>query len=199
MNFENDNYEFNSPNLFGNHQIENASTAISTALSIKDFKVSKANINRSLLNTVWPARMQNIRGKLARLAGEKFDIWLDGGHNLDASNVINNIIDSWEEKKIVVILGMINGKDPINFLRKIIDKISLLILLPINEHQYVMPYQIKSDVLEKFKPDFNINCCISIDEAIKVTKCEIPNGKILICGSLYLAGEVLKSDGYKIK
>ena len=77
--------------------------------------------------------------------------------------------------------------------------ISLLILLPIDDHQYLMPYQIKNDVLKKFQPMFDISCCLNIDEAIKHVKQKFTHGKILICGSLYLAGEVLRADGYKIK
>ena len=61
--------------------------------------------------------MQNLDGRLSKLSGNNFDIWLDGGHNLDASNIILKTIQSWQEKKILI-MGMVFGKDPINFLKK---------------------------------------------------------------------------------
>ena len=198
MNFREKNYEFNFPSLYGDHQIENASTAISTALSIKNFNISNESINSGLLKTNWPARMQKLKGKLSKKAGRGFDIWLDGGHNLDASEMLSKIVNSWEEKKIILIIGMINGKDPINFLNKLIHNISLLIILPINDHQCLMPYEIKNLVIKKFNPDFDIECCLNIEEAIVVTEKKFSGGKILVCGSLYLSGEILRADGYKI-
>lgn len=198
MNFREKNYEFNFPSLYGDHQIENASTAISTALSIKNFNISNESINTGLLKTNWPARMQKLKGKLSKKAGKGFDIWLDGGHNLDASEMLSKIVNNWEEKKIILIIGMINGKDPINFLNKLIRNISLLIILPINDHQCVMPYEIKNLVIKKFNPDFDIECCLNIEEAIVVTEKKFSGGKILVCGSLYLSGEILRADGYKI-
>ena len=198
MNFREKDYEFNFPSLYGDHQIENASTAISTVLSITNFNVSNESINTGLLKTNWPARMQKLKGKLSKKAGRGFDIWLDGGHNLDASEMLSKIVNNWEEKKIILIIGMINGKDPINFLNKLIRNISLLIILPINDHQCVMPYEIKNLVIKKFNPDFDIECCLNIEEAIVVTEKKFSGGKILVCGSLYLSGEILRADGYKI-
>ena len=198
MNFREKDYEFNFPSLYGDHQIENASTAISTVLSITNFNISNESINTGLLKTNWPARMQKLKGKLSKKAGRGFDIWLDGGHNLDASEMLSKIVNNWEEKKIILIIGMINGKDPINFLNKLIHNISLLIILPINDHQCVMPYEIKNLVIKKFNPDFHIECCLNIEEAIVVTQKRFSGGKILVCGSLYLSGEILRADGYKI-
>ena len=198
MNFREKDYEFNFPSLYGDHQIENASTAISTVLSITNFNVSNESINTGLLKTNWPARMQKLKGKLSKKAGRGFDIWLDGGHNLDASEMLSKIVNNWEEKKIILIIGMINGKDPINFLNKLIHNISLLIILPINDHRCVMPYEIKNLVIKKFNPDFDIECCLNIEEAIVVTEKKFSGGKILVCGSLYLSGEILRADGYKI-
>ncbi len=199
MNFKEKNYEFNFPSLYGDHQIQNASTAISTVLSIKDFNIPTESINTGLLKTNWPARMQKLKGRLSKIVGKAFDIWLDGGHNLDASEMLSKIINNWEDKKVILIIGMIQGKDPINFLNKLIHNISLLIILPIHDHQCVMPYEIKNLVVEKFNPNFDIECCLNIEEAIVVTKKKFSEGKILVCGSLYLSGEILKADGYKVK
>ena len=199
MRFKEEIYEFSFPSLFGDHQIDNASTAISTILSINDFNITKESINTGLLKTNWPARMQKLNGRLSKIAGKNFEIWLDGGHNLGAAEMLSKVINSWKDKKIILIIGMINGKDPIKFLDKLINYVTLLIILPINDHQCLMPYEIKSRVLENFKPNFDIESCLNIEEAIIITKKKFSEGKILICGSLYLSGEILRADGYKIK
>ena len=199
MNFKKKNYKFSFPSLYGDHQIDNASTAISTVLSINDFDISRESINAGLLKTNWPARMQKLKGKLSKIAGKAFDIWLDGGHNKDASEMLSKVVNSWEGGKLILIIGMINGKDPIKFLNKLIHNISLLIILPINDHQCIMPYEIKNLVVDNFKPKFDIECCLNIEEAIIFTKKKFSDGKILICGSLYLSGEILRADEYKIK
>ena len=199
MNFKEKNYKFNFPSLYGDHQIENASTAVSTVLSIEDFNISNESINNGLLKTNWPARMQKLKGRLSKIVGKAFDIWLDGGHNLDASKILSQIVNGWEDKKVILIVGMIQGKDPITFLNKLIHNVSLLIILPINDHQCLMPYEIKNLVVERFNPNFDIECCLNIEEAIVITKKKFSGGKILVCGSLYLSGEVLTADNYKIK
>ena len=93
---------------------------------------------------------------------------------------------------------MTAGKDPVGFLKKIIDKFNFLVLLPIDNHQYIQPYEIKENVKKKLKKNINIECCLNINDALDIVSKSFSSGKILICGSLYLAGQVLKADGFKI-
>ena len=200
LSFQGSSYEFSFPSLNGEHQIDNASTAIATSLSLKNSHISPKVINKGLLNVEWPARMQKLSdGKLAKIVGSKFEIWLDGGHNCHASEMIKKVIQKWKSENIILILGMTVGKQPTNFLRQIIDNVSAIILLPINDHHYIQPYEIKNDILLKLKAKIDIICKLDVEEALVVTKKKFCSGKILVCGSLYLAGEVLKRDGFKIK
>ena len=98
-----------------------------------------------------------------------------------------------------MILGMIVGKDPVNFIQNFSQNISSLLVLPIHDHSYIQPYKIKQDVLKKLNKDTRIQCCLDIEEALEYIKFGYREGKVLICGSLYLVGEILKFDGYKIK
>ena len=82
--------------------------------------------------------------------------------------------------------------------KKIVNKISLLILLPIDDHQYIHPYKIKESLNKSLKGFKEIETCVNINEALRLILTKFKNGKILICGSLYLAGQVLKNDGFKI-
>jgi len=199
LNFCNNDFEFEKPSLHGNHQIDNASTALASILALKKFKLEMKNINLGIKNTEWPGRMQNLNnGKLKKIVGENFDIWLDGGHNVHASEILSTEIDNWKNSKIILILGMVSGKDPVKFLKKIVNKISLLILLPIDDHQYIHPYKIKENLNKSLKDFKEIETCVNINEALRLVLNRFKKGKILICGSLYLAGQVLKSDGFKI-
>ncbi len=199
LNFCDNNFEFEKPSLHGYHQIENVSTALAGILAIKKFKLKMKNINLGIKETVWPGRMQNLNnGKLKKIIGKSFDLWLDGGHNIHASEVLFTEIDKWKKSKIILILGMVSGKDPVKFLKKIVNKISLLILLPIDDHQYIHPYRIKESLNKSLKNFKEIETCVNINEALKLIYTRFEKGKVLICGSLYLAGQILKNDGFKI-
>jgi dihydrofolate synthase/folylpolyglutamate synthase len=200
IKFFNQTFEFPNPNLYGNHQIDNAATAIVTALTLKKFKIDEGLISKAITQVNWPGRMQKLnKGKLQEITSKNFEIWLDGGHNVHAAEIISNEIKNWSDSKIILILGMIEGKDPKKFLQKIIDKVSLLILLPIDDHQYIHPYKIMENINKNLSCNMNVETCVNILEAMKLIVKKFSSGRILICGSLYLAGQVLKDDGFKIK
>ncbi len=199
LKFKNDIHEFKNPNLHGQHQIDNAATAVSAALAIKKYKCSLDKIEKGIETTNWPGRMQKLNnGKLQKIVGKNFHIWLDGGHNAHAAEILYSEINQWNGSNVILILGMIFGKDPVNFLKKIIHKVSLLILLPIDNHQYIHPYKIKENLNFKFKNTVEILTCLDVKEALRLILRKFPNGKVLICGSLYLAGQILKEDGVEV-
>ena len=98
-----------------------------------------------------------------------------------------------------MILAMTSGKNPTTFLKKIINQFKLVILLPIENHQYIQPYEIKESIRTKFDNRIKVECRLNINEAIDLILERYSSGRILICGSLYLAGQILKEDGFKIK
>ena len=200
LKFQNNNYEFSNPNLYGDHQIENASVAIATVIAtniITDHIQMK--INKGIKSVEWPGRMQRLSGgKISKKVENKFELWIDGGHNIHASEMIAAEIENWNSSKIILVLGMVSGKDPIKFVKKIAHKISLLILLPIDDHQYIQPYEIKKKLIEKLSYNIQIETCLNIQEALDFISKKITKGKILICGSLYLVGQILEEDGVKI-
>ena len=199
MFFERTNYNFNFPKLFGEHQIDNASTAVATVLSLRRKDILNKNINEGIISAQWPARMQNLKnGNLSSYMGKNFEIWLDGGHNLEASNIIKKIIGKWKQENIFLVIGMMIGKDPNSFIKKLIKSLSAIFLLPIPDHQYIRPYEIKKIIKKEINSKISIECYLDIKEVLKIIKKSYPSGKLVICGSLYLAGEILKQDGFKI-
>ena len=89
-----------------------------TVAILKNF----SDINQGILAAQWPARMQNLKnGNLSSYMGKNFEIWLDGGHNLEASNIIKKIIEKWKKENVFLVIGMMIGKDPNSFIKKLIN------------------------------------------------------------------------------
>ena len=187
---------FLSPRLYGNHQFYNAGAAITASKTQTKFKLHPNLISMGVCKTFWPARMQKLdSGKLIKIVNKNFEIWLDGGHNEDASEMIYENLKNWKESKVFLIFGMINGKDPKTFLKKLIKKIEFLQIVPLQNFSFIPPSQIKKD-FSSFKQI--IRSSESIEESLVYIKNKFQSGKIVICGSLYLAGEVLRKDNSKV-
>lgn len=193
MKIYDENFNVPKPKLFGEHQIYNAGLAITVSKILKDFSLDNRKICEGVQDTFWPARMQKIDdGKLKEIAGNNFELWLDGGHNSQASEMLLNNLHKWKKENLFLIFGMINGKEPKEFLKKILPLIKSLQVIPIKKHQFI-----NSKELQKiFKKDSDIiRPERTIQNAITYVKNNFISGKIVICGSLYLAGDILKSNG----
>ena len=186
-------FEVPKPKLFGEHQIYNAGLAITVSKILKDFSFDNKKIYDGVHETFWPARMQQIdNGKLKEIAGKNYELWLDGGHNSHASEMLLDNLKKWEKDNLFLIFGMINGKEPKEFLTKIFPLIKSLQVIPIKKHQFIGSKEIQ----QIFKDEYGIiRPEKTIQNAIKYITNNFTSGKIIICGSLYLAGDVLKSNG----
>ena len=186
-------FEVPKPKLFGEHQIYNAGLAITVSKILKDFSFDNKKICDGVHETFWPARMQQIdNGKLKEIAGKNYELWLDGGHNSHASEMLLDNLKKWEKDNLFLIFGMINGKEPKEFLTKIFPLIKSLQVIPIKKHQFIGSKEIQ----QIFKDEYGIiRPEKTIQNAIKYITNNFTGGKIIICGSLYLAGDVLKSNG----
>ncbi len=187
-------HEFPRPILTGDHQITNASTAITAAFELKQFSISVENIKDGLLRAHWLARLQRItRGALINILPKGYELWLDGGHNESAGVVLADAIRKWgDSKKVAIVVAMLENKDLSGFLKHFIGIVDSCIGVGITgENTCYKPHQIVSKAR-----DFGIFSeeADSLDGAIRkiVSRTQMPC-RILICGSLYLAGEVLES------
>ena len=130
-------------------------------------------------------------GKLGSTIASTNELYLDGSHNEDAASNLNETINQLTNKKLCIILGMINTKDPISYLSKF-DKIDALTVITIpNEENAIDSNELYSRLSEHFK---NINTADSIQEALSAMNNKHKDARILICGSLYLAGKVLEMN-----
>ena len=181
--FQNIKRKFLKPSLEGNHQIENASTAITTAIILKknNFEIKINSLEKSIYNTEWPGRIEKIKFK------NKIVIF-DGSHNLSGAEKLNQYL---KENNIQpnVIFGMLNNKKVFEFLSIIKNNIDILypIQIPDEKNAYTQEeiYKVSKKIRLKTKiiNDFNI-----INRSL--IKCS--NKHILITGSLYLVGKIRK-------
>ncbi len=173
------------PNVKGQFQLENVSTAIATLRILKDLKIKDDHIKKGILKINCIARLQEIKsGKLKELVKDH-KLYVDGSHNPLGAKVLNEYLESLDCNKHII-LGMMANKDHNEYMSFFKD-ISTLTTIDIpNQPNSITGGELK-DKLNGFS---NINYKESIEDAIK----SIPvkeNDIILITGSLYLAGEVL--------
>ena len=173
------------PNVNGQFQIENISTAIATLRSIKKLKVKEEHIKAGIIKIQSIARLQEItKGKLKNLVKDN-RLLVDGSHNPLGAKVLNEYLESLDCNKHII-LGMMENKDHRKYVSYFKNFSSLTTIDIPNQTKSIKGYELKN----KLKNRRNIQYKKSIMEAIS----SIPikkNDLILITGSLYLAGEVL--------
>ena len=173
------------PNLPGEFQLENISTAIATARQLIDYKITNEHIKNGITKIESIARLQEIKlGKLKNLVKNN-QLFVDGSHNPLGAKVLNQHLQSINCRKHII-LGMMANKDHNKYIDYFKD-IETLTTIDIPNQ----PNAIKgSELKEKIKNFSNIKYKKSIQEAISSIKIQ-ENDIILITGSLYLAGEIL--------
>jgi dihydrofolate synthase/folylpolyglutamate synthase len=188
-----------APRLYGRHQFENAGVAIAALRAVGSLKLSPAAFEGGIAKADWPARMQRLsQGRLAALTPPGGELWLDGGHNADGGRAIANALADLEERvsrPLVLIVGMLSTKDCESFLRNFAGLAHRIVAVPI-------PHQDKSfstDTIAAVAHDVGIPAQTSNDlEAAlaAINRFDLdPAPRILITGSLYLAGAVLAANG----
>jgi len=177
-------------NQNGKFQIKNLATAIATCLQLNKVEVKDFLKNDLHQKVYFPGRFEKLENnKLNKLISDQNELYLDGGHNQDGSKNINDALKELPEKKLCLIVGMINTKDPLRYISEY-DNLELLttITIPDEENSYSAD-ELKNIFSNNIKNTKQSN---SIEEAVKSTAKAFPDARILICGSLYLAGKVLE-------
>jgi len=178
------------PNLPGPHQFMNAGAALAV-LRILGF--GEDACEAAVTKAYWPARMQRLRsGPLVDLAGEA-EIWLDGGHNPAAGAVIAQTLRRMPARPTHLICGMLRTKDPVGFLTHLRPVAESLTSIAIPGETATLPAEDTAKAGEQ--AGFAPLIAESPHEAIRAIVAGDPTARILICGSLYLAGSVLRENG----
>ena len=188
-----------APKLYGRHQFENAGLAIAALRAIKPFKISPAAYEAGMIKADWPARLQRLaQGRLVELAPAGSELWLDGGHNPDGGRAIAAALADLEERvsrPLVLIVGMLASKDCEGFLGNFTGLVRRMIAVPVPGAEKGMSAEAVADAARAIglPATSRDNLIEALDAARKLDL--DPPPRILITGSLYLAGEVLRENG----
>ncbi|KQT64394.1 MULTISPECIES: bifunctional folylpolyglutamate synthase/dihydrofolate synthase [unclassified Aureimonas] len=187
------------PRLVGRHQIHNAATAVA-ALRQAGLDPSEAAVAKGIAGAEWPGRMQRITsGPLAAAAVKGSEIWLDGGHNPGAGAVIAEALAEMEDRvqrPLFIIAGMLNTKDPVGFFEAFAGMVRHVFTVPIRSSDAGADPDSLTDAA--MEAGLDAEPCESVEEAIRLVSTgwqSQPAPRFLICGSLYLVGEVLAESG----
>ncbi|WP_062221723.1 bifunctional folylpolyglutamate synthase/dihydrofolate synthase [Aureimonas sp. D3] len=187
------------PRLPGRHQLGNAATAIA-ALRAGGFDPSQAAIEAGLTRVEWPGRLQRITsGRLFDLCVPGSELWLDGGHNPGAGLVVAEALADLEDRTqrpLFLIAGMLNTKEPVGFFEAFAGMARHVFTVPIRSSDSGLSAEELADAA--IDAGLEAEPCDSVEEAIRLVSTgwqSSPAPRFLVCGSLYLAGDVLRESG----
>ena len=186
--------DLDPPRLAGAHQTTNAGTAIAI---LRELGASDSACQAALRDATWPARIQRLSdGALPALLPEGCELWLDGGHNAAAGEALAAVLDDWHARHpmpVHAVAGMLKTKSAVDFLRPLAPRIESLAAVAIPESES----SFSADELSEISAGLGVmsNPAASIQAALSsvAERLEGPS-RVLICGSLYLAGEVLRQN-----
>jgi dihydrofolate synthase/folylpolyglutamate synthase len=172
------------PSLPGLYQLDNAGIAI-TALRAAGLPYAATG----LAHAEWPARLQRLFGRLAALLPADWELWLDGGHNPGAGEVLAQHLQTWADRPIHLIVGMKQAKDSAEFLRPLLPMANTVWAVREPDQHAALPVEAIVDASGGVAQPGP-----RVVDALRALPHRSGPARVLICGSLYLAGEVLKRD-----
>ena len=179
------------PNLSGDFQISNVSTAIATARKLDKFKIADSHIKEAIIKIRSEGRLQNItQGKLRNYVSKNNQILIDGAHNPLAASAIEKYLGTLNSKrKIIMLLGMMANKEHKKFIQMFKNRVHSIIALDIpNQENFIEKVKLSKVARSCGIPSKTENSILS---ALKNISDENENAIIFCTGSLYFAGEIL--------
>jgi dihydrofolate synthase/folylpolyglutamate synthase len=191
--------ELPAPALFGAHQVDNAGLAIACLERLPGLTVDEAAIRRGLATVEWPGRLQLLEvGPLVDgLPGDGWELWLDGGHNPAAGRMLATVARGWRDRPLHLIFGILSSKDGTGFLSPLAPFAESVRAVAIPGEQASLSADEAAEVARA--AGLAAEPAESIDDAVKaIVAGSSGPARVLICGSLYLAGKVLATNGARL-
>lgn len=181
------------PHLQGRHQVDNAGNAIAAIRALADGRIADHHIAEGLKSVTWPARMQRLGpGALWTLVPADAELWLDGGHNPSAARALAQAFSDLNDRHsrpLVLIWGMLNTKDAESFIGAFSGIVHRAVTLTIPEEENAVAAETLAQAARG--KGLAAETAASLEDALRQASLTTPAPRILICGSLYLAGRVL--------
>ena len=178
------------PNLPGPHQIQNAGAAL---MALRYLGRDEADCEAAVTRAVWPARMQRLRHGPLIDAAPLLELWLDGGHNPAGGAAIAATLAAMPARDTYLICGMLNTKDVRGYMRPLSGQARQLYAVSIPDEKNTLPADVTRDAA--LAEGIKATTASSVAAAISEIAAFDPTARVLICGSLYLAGGVLRQNG----
>jgi dihydrofolate synthase/folylpolyglutamate synthase len=178
------------PALLGAHQIQNAGAALA---ALRHLGADDAACEAAMRDAVWPARMQRLKtGPLVEAAGEA-ELWLDGGHNAAAGLALADVLAGLPARPTHLICGMLNTKDVTGYLAPLAQQVQSLTAISIPDEVNTLSAEETQAAAEAV----GMRARVAEDalSALQALVAADPQARVLICGSLYLAGNILRENG----
>ncbi|MFD0982399.1 bifunctional folylpolyglutamate synthase/dihydrofolate synthase [Tropicimonas aquimaris] len=178
------------PALAGPHQIDNAGIAIA---ALRTLGHDEAACEAAMTGARWPARMHRLRrGPLVEAASDA-EIWLDGGHNAHATRAVAATLDALPKRPTRLIFALLANRDPEAVLAPLAGRADGLIAVPIPGESAAADPQVLADAARRLGIPAEV--APDVATALAAIRAETPAARVVICGSLYLAGTVLRDNG----
>jgi dihydrofolate synthase/folylpolyglutamate synthase len=178
------------PALPGPHQIQNAGAVLAT---LRHLGADETACEAALTNATWPARMQRLTtGPLVDRYAPA-ELWLDGGHNPAAGKAIAATLDTLPNRPTHLVCGMLNTKDVRGFMDALAAHAQTLTAITIPGESNTLPAQTTAD--SATSAGIAATTAPDIYAALDGIVASTPNARVLICGSLYLAGHMMRENG----
>jgi dihydrofolate synthase/folylpolyglutamate synthase len=181
------------PQLKGRHQIDNAGNAIAAIRKLADPRIADIHIAEGLRSATWPARMQRLGpGQLSALVPAESELWLDGGHNPSAGRVLAQAFSELNDRHsrpLVLVWGMLNTKDVGSFIGCFAGIASRVVTITIPGEENAVTAEALAEAARAH--GLSAETAAGLEAALWQASLAVPAPRILICGSLYLAGRVL--------
>jgi len=178
------------PNLPGPHQIQNAGAAIA---ALRLLGKGEAAAEAAVTRAEWPARMQRLRrGPLVEMAPET-ELWLDGGHNPAGGEAVAATLARMPKRETHLICGMLNTKDVRGYMAPLAAQADRLHAVSIPGEKNTLPAEATRDAARAV--GMQADTAESVAAALARIHAANPAARVLICGSLYLAGAILRENG----
>ena len=177
------------PNLPGPHQIQNAGAALT---ALRHLGATAAQCEAAVTQAFWPARMQRLRQGPLVDSAPQVELWLDGGHNPAGGLAVAATLARMPVRETHLICGMLNTKDVRGYMVPLASQTTLLHAVEIPGEKNTLPATTTRDAA--LAAGMKAEVGGSVAEALRFIAAKTPNARVLICGSLYLAGTVLREN-----